>query len=157
MPKVGRQYSQGKVNRWFIMYIIINYSLNMILTPNGFLKVGGIVLLVLGILGFILPGGRVLGDAFYLDFAENVAHTVLGIVALIAAYAISQGAQKGLVLIVGIVALVFAVWGFLVAGNAAPNWYGIANLENPLDNLLHLAVGIWAVWAASRKSSVMAM
>ena len=125
----------------------------MILTPNGFLKVGGIVLLLLGILGFLLPGGRILGSAFYLDFAENVAHAVLGIVALIAAYTLPEGAQKGLVWIVGIVALLFAVWGFLVAGNPPPNWYGISNLENPLDNLLHLVVGVWAIWAASRKSS----
>lgn len=125
----------------------------MILTPNGFLKVGGIVLLALGILGFLLQDVRLLGEAFYLDFAENIAHTVLGIVALIAAYSIPEGAQRGLVWIVGVVALLFAVWGFLVAGNQAPNWYGVSNLENPLDNLLHLVVGVWAVWAASKKSS----
>ena len=124
----------------------------MILTPNGFLKVGGIVLLLLGILGFLVQDVRLVGEAFYLDFAENIAHTVLGLVALVVAYSFSEGAQKGLVWIVGIVALVFAVWGFLVAGNPAPNWYGVANLENPLDNLLHLVVGVWAVWAAAKKS-----
>ena len=129
----------------------------MILTPNGFLKIGGIVLLVLGILGFLLPEGKLLGDAFYLDFAENAAHTVLGIVALLAAYAIPMNAQRALVWVVGAVALLFAVWGFMVAGNEAPNWYGITNLENPLDNLLHLAVAIWAIWAASQKSSMVTM
>lgn len=130
----------------------------MILTPNGFLKVGGIVLVALGILGFVLPGGSVLGELFYLDFAENVAHTVLGVVALIAAYILPQGAQKGLVVIVGIVALVFAAWGFMVAGEPEPNWYGITNLENPLDNILHLVVGIWALWAGMKKgAAAMAM
>ena len=127
----------------------------MILTPNGFLKVGGVVLLLLGLLGFVLPGGQLLGDSFYLDFAENVAHSVLGIVALIAAYTLPMNAQRGLVWIVGIVALLFAVWGFMVAGNTPPNWYGVTNLENPLDNLLHLVVAIWAIWAASQKSSSM--
>ena len=126
----------------------------MILTPNGFLKVGGVILLVVGILGFILPGGRLIGTSWYFDFAENVVHTVLGIVALVAAYSLPEGAQRGLVWIVGVVALVFTVWGYLVAGNPAPNWYGITNLENPLDNILHLVVGVWAVWAASRKGSV---
>ncbi len=126
----------------------------MILTPNGFLKVGGAILLVVGILGFILPGGQLIGTTWYFDFAENVAHTVLGIVALIAAFSLPEGAQKALVWIVGIVALVFTVWGYLVAGAPAPNWYGITNLENPLDNILHLVVGVWAVWAASRKNSI---
>ena len=129
----------------------------MILTPNGFLKVGGIVLVVLGVLGYLLPEGRLLGDSFYLDNAENIAHLVLGIVALIAAYTLPTGAQRGLVWIVGLVAILFAVWGFMVAGNEAPNWYGITNLENPLDNLLHLAVAIWAIWAVSRNGSMVTM
>ena len=28
------------------------------------------------------------------------------------------------------------------------NFYGLANLESPADNLLHLVVGIWAAAAA---------
>lgn len=127
----------------------------MILTPNGFLKVGGIILLLLGILGYILPGGRVLGDSFFLTPGENLAHTVLGIVAIAAAFALPSGAQKGLAWIVGLIAIVFTVWGFWVRDIPPLNWYGLANLENPLDNILHLVVGIWAIWAASRKSSGM--
>ena len=129
----------------------------MILTPNGFLKVGGIVLVVLGVLGYLLPDGQILGDRWYLTPGENIAHLVLGVVALAAAYTVPEGAQRGLVGVVGLVALLFAVWGFMVAGEPAPNWYGIANLENPLDNLLHLVVAVWAIWAAARKGSVMAM
>lgn len=125
----------------------------MLLTPNGFLKVGGVVLVVLGVLGYLLPEGRLLGDAFYLDNAENIAHLVLGVVALIAAYTIPASAQRGLVWVVGLTALLFAVWGFMVAGEPAPNWYGVTNLENPLDNVLHLAVAVWAIWAAAQKDS----
>ena len=129
----------------------------MLLTPNGFLKVGGIVLIVLGVLGYLLPEGRLLGDSFYLDNAENIAHLVLGVVALVAVYTVPESAQRGLVWVVGLVALLFAVWGFMVAGEPAPNWYGIANLENPLDNLLHLVVAVWAIWAAARKNSLAVM
>ena len=33
-----------------------------------------------------------------------------------------------------------------------PNFYG-ANLENPLDNILHLVIGVWAVlaWRGAKK------
>ena len=32
--------------------------------------------------------------------------------------------------------------------DAGANFFGITNLENPADNLLHLIVGIWAAAAA---------
>jgi hypothetical protein len=56
-------------------------------------------------------------------------------------------------MIVGVVALVFAVWGFMVRDLPFQNFYDLANLENPLDNLLHLVVGVWALWASMRKES----
>ena len=129
----------------------------MIFTPNGFLKIGGVILLLLGLLGYVLPGGQILGDTWYLTPGENIAHLVLGVVALIAAYVLPMGAQRSLVWLVGLLALLFAVWGYMVADVPPLNWYGLANLENPLDNILHLVVGVWAVWAASRKSSSMMM
>lgn len=122
------------------------------MTPKLFLQWGGIILLVLGILGFIVPniGGKVL----YFDAGENWAHTILGIVAIAAAYRLNASAQRSLVIIVAIVALFFGVWGFVVAGRPAPNFYGLTNLENPLDNLVHLVVGIWAVLALRGKTGM---
>lgn len=117
--------------------------------PKQFLQWGGIVLLALGIVGYLVP--NLLGDLLWFDMAENVAHTVLGIVALVLAPMQLGDLKKWIVVIVGIVALYFGVAGFLVAGNAAPNWYGVTNLENPVDNVVHLVVGIWALYAAFNK------
>ena len=118
------------------------------MNPRQFLLVGGIVLLALGLVGFL----GVFSDtksAFYLDSGENVAHTVLGIIAIAAAFVISDGTlQKWLVAVVGVTALFFAVYGFMVAGNTPPNTFGISNLESPADDVLHLVVGIWALAAA---------
>lgn len=127
------------------------------MTPKKFLIWGGWVLLVLGVLGFILPDrgelqGSLLGSYLWFDSAENWAHTVLGIVALLLGYWGPAGVQKPVVVIVGLVALFFGITGFMVAGRPAPNWYGVTNLENPLDNLVHLVVGIWALWAGLAKS-----
>jgi len=118
------------------------------LNPKQFLLIGGIVLLALGIVGFL----GVFNDtksAFYLDQGENVAHTGLGIIAIAAAFLIPHAMlQKWLVAVVGITALFFAVYGFMVAGNTPPNTFGISNLESPADDILHLVVGIWALAAA---------
>ncbi len=126
------------------------------MNPRQFLLIGGIVLLLLGIVGF----AGVFSDtksAFYLDTGENVAHTVLGIVAIAAAYLLKDAnLQKWLVVVVGVVALFFGVYGFIVAGNAPPNTFGISNLESPADDILHLVVGIWALAAAFMPRGMMA-
>lgn len=120
-----------------------------IFTPKGFLQIGGGVLLAVGILGFFLIGpteNSLFGSAWYFDTAENWAHTVLGIVALAAAYGLKDaGTQKSLVGILGIVALLVGIYGFF-----SPSLLG-ATLQNPLDNILHLVVGAWALAAAYMK------
>src|SRR5439155_2800321 len=82
-------------------------------------------------------------SASYLDAGENVAHTVLGVVAIAAAFLLRDASlQKWLVVVVGIVARFFGVYGFIVAGNTPPNTFGVSNLESPADDVLHLVVGI---------------
>jgi formate hydrogenlyase subunit 3/multisubunit Na+/H+ antiporter MnhD subunit len=121
--------------------------------PTLFLKVGGAVLLLLGIVGYIGVTNNV--NFFNLDAGENLAHSVLGIVALGFGFFVKdQNVNKWLVVIVGVVALIFGVLGFFLANGdfmaghfAHPNFFGLANLENPADNLLHLVVGIVALLA----------
>ncbi len=118
------------------------------MNPKQFLLIGGIVLLALGLVGFAGLFSQ-MNTFFYLDTGENVAHTVLGIVAIAAAYLLKDAQlQKWLVVVVGVVALFFGVYGFIVAGNTSPNTFGISNLESPADDILHLVVGIWALAAA---------
>ena len=126
------------------------------MNPKQFLIIGGIVLLVVGLVGFwgILgptPAQSIFGPSWYFDNGENWAHTILGIVALLVAVAMPAGMQAGVTLLVGAVALIVGLWGFLLPG-ATPNFYG-ANLENPLDNILHIAIGIWAIlaWRGAKK------
>lgn len=124
------------------------------MNPKQFLQIGGVVLILLAIVGFLAP--NIGGAALYFDSAENWAHLVLGIVALVLAPMAIGDLKKWVVVIVGLVALYFGIAGFMVAGNAAPNWYGITNLEM-IDNVLHLVVGVWALAAAfmGGKSSMM--
>jgi hypothetical protein len=125
------------------------------LNPKQFLLIGGIVLLALGLVGF----AGVFSDtksAFYLDTGENVVHTGLGIIAIAASFLIPDAnLLKWLVAVVGVTALFFGIYGFMVAGNTPPNTFGISNLESPADDVLHIVVAIWALAAAFLPSRLM--
>ena len=119
--------------------------------PKNFLRIGGAILLLLGIVGFAGLFNQK-GSFFWLDNGENVAHTVLGVVAIAAAYLLKDAQlQKWLVAVVGVVAIFFTIYGFAVAGDTSgANTFGVANLESPADDILHLVVGAWALIAAFR-------
>lgn len=106
---------------------------------------------ILGFVGVIGPTAdrSIFGDAWWFDNGENWAHLVLGIVALIAAYVLPASGQKPLVMVVGIVALLFGLYSLFIGEQILG-----ANLENPADTILHLAVGVWALWASMRKGSM---
>lgn len=127
--------------------------------PRLFLTVGGAVLLLLGVVGYLNVFTESGSPSFWLDNGENVAHTALGIVALAAVFVPGLNTAlapyyRAIVGLVGVIALFFAVYGFLQpAGTGGdPNTFGISNLENPADNLLHLVVGIVAIAAVYMKS-----
>src|SRR6476660_3036827 len=130
-------------------------------TPKGFLTYGGVVLLLLGIIGLFALNDANATPAFWLDNGETYSHIGLGVIALAIVFvpglnAMFEPYYRWIVILLGIVALFFAAYGFVVAGNPAPNTFGLANLENPFDNILHLVVGVWALYAAWRPSTAMA-
>lgn len=117
------------------------------MNAKQFLQIGGAVLLLVGILGFVgvlgpTPDKSLFGDTWWFDNGENWAHTILGIVALAASMWFAPAMQKPLVIVVGLVALFFGIYNFF-----SDSFMG-ANLEQHADTVLHLAVGAWALWAA---------
>src|SRR5438093_13381786 len=129
------------------------------MNPKQFLTIGGAILLLLGIVGLLGVFNQSATPWFWLDTGENVAHLVLGVVALAAVFVPGLNSAlapyyKPIVILVGIIALFFGVYGFIVAGASVPNTFGLTNLESPADNLLHLIVGAWALVAALRPAGV---
>ena len=123
------------------------------MNPKQFLQIGGAVLILVGILGFMgvigpTSGDSIFGSTWWFDNPENAAHLVLGLVGLIAAYVLPAPGQKWLVLLLGVIGVPIGIYSVFRS-----DFLG-ANLENPADTLLHLAVGAWALWASLRSSGM---
>ncbi|MBV9159891.1 MAG: DUF4383 domain-containing protein [Candidatus Kaiserbacteria bacterium] len=104
----------------------------------------GIILTVVGILGFI-PGvtsadGLLLG-IFQVDAIHNIIHLATGIVAILVA--LGSGAYVNLYFkIFGIVYALVAIVGF-VQGSTVLGLIGV----NMADNVLHVLIAVIALWA----------
>ena len=127
-----------------------------IISPKGFLMWGGIALVLLAVLGYVgilgpTAEGSIFGATWYFDNAENIAHLVLGIVALGAMFVLPANLQKMLVLLVGVIAVLVGLYSLVFSTMLLG-----ANLENPADSILHLVVGAWGVWAGMKKGGMMA-
>jgi hypothetical protein len=75
-----------------------------------------------------------------------VGITLLGVVGIIAGFVLPSAAQRGLVLLLGVVGIFFAVYNIFTE-----EFLG-SRLQRPLDTLLHLAVGAWALFASWRRA-----
>lgn len=121
-----------------------------LITPKMFLQVGGIILVLVAVLGYVgvigpMPSDSIFGEAWYFDNVENIVHLVLGVVALAAVFVLPASLQKPLVILVGIVAVLAGLYSLLIGTEL-----GGAMLQNPADTVLHLVVGAWALWAGFR-------
>lgn len=116
-------------------------------SPKKFLEIGGVVFIVLGFLGLIgltgpTPERSIFGSYWWFDVRESLGFLVLGIITLISAYASSMNVQAFLTTAIGWAGILVGLYGFFWS----TRFFGV-NLESPLDNLLAIGLGGWAMWS----------
>lgn len=121
------------------------------MNPKHFLTLGGAVLVVVGVLGYVgvigpTPERSLFGNFWWFDNIENLAHTVLGAAGLAAAFVFPANLQRLLAYALAALALVVGVYNLM----GSVQLFG-ANLESPADLVLHLVVGAWALYAVMNK------
>lgn len=103
----------------------------------------GVVLLVVGILGFVMvPDQGLLLGIFAVNTTHNVIHVLTGVLGLAAAFG---GWSRIFCQVFGVVYLLVGVLGF-VAVDASGMLLGLVHI-NMADNLLHLAIGAASAYA----------
>ena len=116
-------------------------------------RIFGIVLTLVGILGFVLTDG-VTQDHTELLFGlevntfHNIVHLLTGVLGLAAGFALLAYARM-YALVLGVVYLVVGLWGMVDS-----NPLGLFAEINTADNILHLVIGVagLAAWAMSKNA-----
>lgn len=111
-----------------------------------FLLYAGSIMLVLGILGFLLLDGKLLGFSWQLDWIENTTYALFGFSSLVASFIFDKKIQKMLIQTIATIALFFGMYGFVVAKEVTPNTLDVTNLEYPYENIFNLLLGLWAAY-----------
>lgn len=114
------------------------------MNPKSFLQYGGWLLIILTVLGMVgvfgpTPDRSLLGENLYFDGPQNMIHLVFGILALVGAYLLDAGMRRNLTLLFAVIALGFALYGLFT-----DNLLFGANLETPLDDIVHFVLAVWA-------------
>jgi hypothetical protein len=101
----------------------------------------GVVLLLVGILGFLLvPGDGYLLGIFAVNGTHNIIHTLSGILGIAAAYG---GWSRLFCQAFGVVYLLVAVLGFASVGGGTDHTMllGLVHI-NQADNILHVLIAV---------------
>jgi hypothetical protein len=116
-------------------------------------KLLGVVFLLVGIVGFIMPG--FLGT--HLSLAHNLVHIISGAIALYFGLAGSLHGARLFCLVFGAVYLLLAICGFLLGGPAVPTVAGMASMGSDahmwkvipgtlelgtMDHVVHVLLGL---------------
>jgi hypothetical protein len=120
----------------------------------------GVVSLIIGVLGFTVPGGMQMGDAanapqllglFPMNLLHSLLHLLIGIWGILAARSFS--AAQAYCKLGGMIYLALALLGFVT-----PTLFGLVPIGGGNNILLHTILGVLLVWVgfASKQESAAA-
>jgi hypothetical protein len=105
---------------------------------------GGIILLVLGVLGFVISGNTLFG--LNSDPVEDIIHVVAGLILVYFGFRGTDAQAATWAMVFGVIFLVVGVIGF-IPGTFKTIFGLLPTGLNVLDNIVHLIYGVVGVWA----------
>ena len=114
------------------------------MTARVYAQVVGVVLLLLGVLGFVLGDGLLLG-LVNIDIVEDIIHLITGgLLAYVGFGQRDEGVARTVVLVVRVIYALVGLLGFVLPSlfGLLPHGYSVA------DNLIHLALGVLSLVVA---------
>ncbi len=126
------------------------------MNPKKFLTIGGIILLVIGVLGIVgLLGSISSAGFFHPPYWINWFHLFLGILVLTVSFLHAHKLQVGVTLFATIILMTIGILG-LVFGPYIASRYNIPELADPSDHIVHLGIGLLALWGfLNRKNNLL--
>ena len=116
------------------------------MTPKLFLRIAGVLLVVVGILGLLGLFGRISEAAFFHPpYWINWAHLVIGVVILSVSIWGNAKTQTIFTSIAMVFGLALGLMGLLL-GRWAAQRFQLPELADPSDHIAHFIVGLLALW-----------
>lgn len=117
-----------------------------IFTPNRFLKIVGLMLLLIGISGLVgvlgtFASQSILGSTFWVDKNESTACLSMGFLALASAFFFPPLWQRYFTVFLGIAAVFIGLYSFV-----NPVFFGV-HIEVPTEMAILLVIGAWGLYA----------
>lgn len=116
---------------------------------TSFLRISSIILTVAGVLGFLGLGptanSSLLGSYLYFDSIQSIIHLLLAAITFAALMSKNEDVQRYITAAIGVITITVTAYSFYRLGAPTPNIYAI-NIEVPLESLVYLAYGLWALW-----------
>lgn len=114
-----------------------------------FLKIISAAFLASGVVGLTVlgptPNSSVLGSHLYFDQIQSIIHLLLAAITFGAYHLRNEDVQRYITAGIGVLAITITVFSFYRLSAPSPNAY-VANIEPPLESLIYLGIGLWALW-----------
>jgi hypothetical protein len=116
-----------------------------IFSPKGFLRIAGVIFILLGFLGFIgilgdSPSRSIFGSSWWFTNAESLTLFAAGVISLFISSFLPPLWQRYIVILVGIFSVIM---GLYVFSGADFFWMDLQTL----DSAFYLVFGLWALYA----------
>lgn len=123
------------------------------MNPKIFLRIGGSILITIGILGLSGLLGKISSaSVFHPPYWINYVHFILGCIVFTLSFTKLKKLQLGFTVGAMIVGTTIGLLGLLLGGYFADK-YNIPELKDPSDHITHLAIGLIAFWAWHNRKS----